>query len=356
MQPNKIADFGSFFVGGQYHRVDGTRFMADQMYVEYVIPESVTRPYPLVFIPGGGISGAYFTTTPDGRPGWAPYFTSHGYAVYICEQPARGRSALHSDVHGGTRRVSTDYVEARHTASAHMKQWPQAALHTQWPGEGTPGDPTFDQYFASLLPWLTDTAKMEELNRTAVAALLDRIGPAIVLTHSQSGAYGWAIADAQPNLVKGIVAIEPSGPPYYELDFIGAPDYFVERSQPDRRWGITNGPITYDPPLADAADLRLRRETVPDQPDLARCWVQPEPARKLPRLAGLPIVIVVGEASYHASYDHCTSKYLHQAGVPHEMMKLAELGIRGNGHMMMLEKNNLAIAGAIADWLDRNSL
>jgi len=62
----------------------------------------------------------------------------------------------------------------------------------------------------------------------------------------------------------------------------------------------------------DPAELALHRETTPDYPDLARCWVQPEPARRLPRLAGLPIVIVVAEASYHASYDHCTSKYLQQ--------------------------------------------
>jgi pimeloyl-ACP methyl ester carboxylesterase len=43
---------------------------------------------------------------------------------------------------------------------------------------------------------------------------LDRIGPAIILTHSQSGPFGWLIADARPNLVKAIVALEPSGPPF----------------------------------------------------------------------------------------------------------------------------------------------
>ena len=35
-------------------------------------------------------------------------------------------------------------------------------------------------------------------------------------------------------------------------------------------------------------------------------------------------------------------------------MKLADIGIRGNGHMMMMEKNSDAIAQVIAEWLDKN--
>lgn len=204
-----------------------------------------------------------------------------------------------------------------------------------------------------MVPTLVDTAKMEALDRRAVAELLDRIGPAVIFTHSQSGAHGWAIADERPDLVKGIVAVEPSGPPNSDIEFLGAPAYFNERARASRVWGVTNGPMTYDPPVTDPSALGLYLEAEPDRPDLARCWVQPEPARKLVRLAGIPIVIVVAEASYHASYDHCTSKYLRAAGVPHEMMVLAELGIRGNGHMMMVEKNNLEIAAAITAWLDR---
>src|SRR6185295_14449294 len=57
------------------------------------------------------------------------------------------------------------------------------------------------------------------------------------------------------------------------------------------------------------------------------------------------------EASYHAAYDHCTVKYLQQAGVHPEWVKLADAGIHGNGHMMMLEKNNMDIAAAMSRWL-----
>ena len=61
----------------------------------------------------------------------------------------------------------------------------------------------------------------------------------------------------------------------------------------------------------------------------------------------------MAEASYHAAYDHCTVNYLRQAGVKTEFARLAEAGIAGNGHMMMLEKNSDAIAGLMADWLDK---
>jgi hypothetical protein len=60
---------------------------------------------------------------------------------------------------------------------------------------------------------------------------------------------------------------------------------------------------------------------------------------------------VMSEASYHASYDHCTVKYLRQAGVNTTFMKLADSNIRGNAHMLMLEKNNHQIAAAMMGWL-----
>ena len=61
-----------------------------------------------------------------------------------------------------------------------------------------------------------------------------------------------------------------------------------------------------------------------DAPDLVRCWLQAEPARKLANLKSIPVLIVMGEASYHATYDHCTVAYLTQAGVPTTFIRLAE--------------------------------
>ena len=42
--------------------------------------------------------------------------------------------------------------------------------------------------------------------------------------------------------------------------------------------------------------------------------------------------------------------------MPNTLIRLADVGVLGNGHMMMIEKNNAAIAGVIAQWLDRQRL
>jgi pimeloyl-ACP methyl ester carboxylesterase len=102
--------------------------------------------------------------------------------------------------------------------------------------------------------------------------------------------------------------------------------------------------------VTDASQLAFEEEKA-DSPDLMKCWRQKEPARPLTNLRDIPVVIISSEASYHASYDHCTARYLAQAGVKNSFIRLADRGIHGNGHMMMLEKNNLQIAAVIADWL-----
>jgi pimeloyl-ACP methyl ester carboxylesterase len=76
----------------------------------------------------------------------------------------------------------------------------------------------------------------------AAASLLDRIGPAIILTHSQSGPFGWLIADARPKLVKAVVAVEPAGPPFQNT-LLG--------TEKARAWGVADIPITYDPPVPE---------------------------------------------------------------------------------------------------------
>ena len=90
------------------------------------------------------------------------------------------------------------------------------------------GDPVFDQFYASQVPYVQAPGVTQFMNRDALVALLDKIGPAIVMTHSQSGAYGWPVADARPDLVKAVIAVEPSGPPVRDVETIGAPDYFKE--------------------------------------------------------------------------------------------------------------------------------
>ena len=95
------------------------------------------------------------------------------------------------------------------------------------------------------------------------------------------------------------------------------------------------------------------RQQKPDGPDLSRCWRQREPAKKLVAVGDRPVLYIASEASFYAPYNHCTVDYLEQAGVQVDFVKLEEMGIRGNGHLMMLEKNSDDIVKVVANWLDK---
>lgn len=133
-----------------------------------------------------------------------------------------------------------------------------------------------------------------------------------------------------------------SGPPFHNA----AP------GEPKARpYGITDLPVTYDPPITEPAQIRTKRQEKADAEGLITCTLQEEPARKLVNFAKIPIMIGVAEASYHAPYDHCTAKYMQQAGAPVEFVRMQDKGLRGNGHMMMIEKNNLDIAAVLDTWI-----
>ena len=348
--PLSIGSQGYFFVGGEYVDAPDGKILCGQMFVEFQIPARRTKPLPIVMFAGGGQTGLNYMGTPDGREGWAQYFLRQGYAVYVLDQPSRGRSPRHAE-DGDVSRAPVERVQQQFTSPSRKKLWPQAHLHTQWPGAGEPGDPVFDQFMAQQHNSLASFPRQQELNRDAGAALLDRIGRAILFSHSQSGTFGWLVADARPHLVAAIVAMEPSGPPVHDNLTHGAPDWFSDGAL-TKPYGLTAPPLAYDPPLQNSSDLKFVRQEKSDAPGLARCWEQAEPARKLANLAAIPVLVVQAEASYHAPYDHCTVNYLRQAGVMDTtFIRLADIGISGNGHMLMLEKNSDEIAAVAAGWL-----
>jgi len=316
-----------------------------------MIPQRLLHPYPVVMVHGGNQTGTNFTGTPDGREGWAQYFVRRGYSVYVVDQVARGRSPYWSQVYGPLPPSRLAFVQQRFVAPELTPMWPQAHLHNQFPGDGSPGDANFHQFYASQFPSIASFPRQQQLNRDALVALLDKIGPAILLTHSQSGAFGWPVADERPTLVKAILAVEPSGPPVHDIENLGPPDWFKDAER-TKISGLGDVPIAYDPPLGPDQTPAFVRAGAPGRPGLVRCWRQQEPARRLVNLAKTPVLMVTSEASYHAPYDDCTAAYLAQAGVPVRHVHLADLDIRGNGHMMMIEKNNQAIAAVMVDWLD----
>ncbi|KAK3169005.1 hypothetical protein OEA41_005453 [Lepraria neglecta] len=182
--------------------------------------------------------------TPDGRQGWASWFVQNGYTVYIVDQPQRGRSAYNPDGSLGT--FSAEAISTLFTGVQYLKLWPQAHLHTQWPG-----------------------VQVQTKTQNAGAALLDRIGPAVLIAHSEGGPLGFTIADVRPSLVKALISIEPEGPPFE--------DRFPPSSKIKRPFGLTNIPITYDPPVRDpATDLPIN--TTPRAgPHLSNWWLRAKP-------------------------------------------------------------------------------
>ena len=351
-----IARQGHFYVGGKWAGKPGEEVMRGAMYVETWVPGTIRYKYPILFIQsGGGQTNVALLQTPDGRPGWAYDFVNRGYTVYMMDLPARGRSAYVPGLDGDllpprSGPLMEEVWSNGRPPSSERSSWPQAKKQTQWPGDGPNkgkmGDPVFD-YFAKTDTQSPTGKDIERLTADDIVELVDLIHePVILLLHSGVAPSGWLVADARPKLVKGIIAAEPVAPPIENAER-GA-------TGPGRLWGITNMPVTYDPPIKEASELQTVRQDKPDGPGLIPCWVQKEPARKLINLQGIPVLDVAGEGSYHHPFSHCVAKWLNQAGVKTTYVNLEDVGIRGNGHQFMSEKNSAEIAKFFMDWLEKN--
>ena len=255
-------------------------------------------------------------------------------------------------------------IEKKFTATQRFQLWPQASFLTQWPGNGSVGDDTFDNFYSSIVPGLVSNVEASEKMKHAGSALLDRIGvrifiglgeksdsvlfvcpyqPAILLTHSQAGQFGWILADARPSKVKAIIAIEPTGPPFTNAIF--------PPLTPARPYGLTEIPLTFSPPIQSAEDLQTN--AVSSNINFT-CIQQVLPPRKLANLDNVRVLVVTSEAGYHSVYDACSVEFLKGAGVSVDHVRLEDVGIHGNGHMMFMEKNNLQIADEVVmKWLNQ---
>lgn len=323
--------------------------MYDQMYVEKLTPiAGVTKANPVVFF--HAIAGTTWLNTPDNRKGFASYFIDQGYQVYVIEQTSVGRGAENDFTNfpliaGGAAENS----EKGYTAPERLNAYPQSQNHTQWPGNGTLGDPIFDAFQSTFLPRTSNQTAQELSMRRAGCALLRLLArPSFLVTHSIGALYGTLLSNDCPGLVAGNVALEPGNIPFQ--NYYGNATDPVGRTAA-RPYGLATTPLGYEPPVASADELATQTVGV-DARARRSCVMQVEPARRLPNVAKVPYVAVMGEASPHATYDHCTVGYLRQVGVVDaELMALADKGIRGNGHFLHMELNNLEIAAAVEEWM-----
>jgi pimeloyl-ACP methyl ester carboxylesterase len=260
-------------------------------------PSPASEHPPLVLFHGGGGQGTDWLTTPDGRPGWAPALVARGYPVYVVDRPGHGRGAAHAGALGEMGPPPTLAALAglfRPPPGAH----PTAELHTQWPSGDIPlqDDPALWQLLAASRPMPVDLAVAHELELRAGVALLSRTGPAILITHSAGAPAGWLLADARPDLVTAIVALEPFGPPFRPAG----------GGLPGLPYGLTAAPLPSG-----------LRET--------------------------PILLVSAEASAQRHFDAETQEFLERSGGRVQLLRLADHGQHGNGHGMIFELNHLEV-------------
>jgi pimeloyl-ACP methyl ester carboxylesterase len=328
---DNIARMGFFYAGGKYAGPPGKEVMTGAMYTEVWVPKQIRSPYPIVLFHGAGQTGTDWRQTPDNRAGWAYHLIDRGYVVYMVDYPARGRSVYAPGIDGSLTIRTAPQLEEIWTNVREKSDYYWKNNHTQWPGTGKMGDPIFDNFAKGQVQYLGGGEnRSTELNHDAGVALLDAIGtPVILFTHSMGGNIGWTVANARPNLVKAIITAEPGG-------------------------GINNLELTYDPPVTKAADIKTYKEEKGERPGENACVLQQAPVHKLVNLQKMRILDISGNGGYHRIGDACPPKWLNQAGVKTDFVRLEDVGISGNGHEMFFEKNSDVIIKFVEDWIEKN--
>jgi pimeloyl-ACP methyl ester carboxylesterase len=308
VEPIVITDQGHFFTGLRT-RTGAAGTSVYGTHVQYQKPPSVKAN--LVLVHGGGGQALDMLATPDGRPGWATLFLRDGFAVYTVDRPGLGRSPYHPDIYGpyGPPAAYESFV-----ATFAGPAPPGEPPHTQWPGSGDTDDPSLATFLAWQEPFRADIVAAHEDMLAGAVGLLERLGPSVLLTHSLGGGFGWLALSECPSLVRAVVAVEPAGPPFATLPGLGAFSH-----------GLTPVPLVFGPGSGDG------------------------------KIGGVPIAVVTAESSGHGAADHATAAYLRSCGAEVDELRLGDLGIHGNGHAMMLEKNNAEIAALITDWIVKHT-
>lgn len=322
-----------FWIPGDKVKATAGTIFAGSMFVEHLTNGKPTTKPNIVLVHGGGGQGTDYLTTPDGRPGWAPLLAEQGYPVYVVDRPGHGRSPYDPEALGAP--TPTWGAELLTGIFLGDPQGPPLPPNTQWPGALDGSDDLFAQFAASQGPLPSNLGDMHARERDRLVRLLERIGPAVIFAHSAGGPGAILAADARPELVLGLAAIEIIGPP-----FLGRPGMELP-------WGLAAAPMHYEPAVADPSEIQLVIDESKPVPEA----LQAEPARTLPNLARVPIAIVTAEASPFTYFDGHLKAFLDQTGCNSTVMRLSDQGIHGNGHGMMLERNNADVLAVIEAWV-----
>ena len=328
-KPLAIQDQGSFAIGGTAPTTPGTynnnnptaegqSFHGDHLYAFYQKPENA-KALPIVMLHGAYQSGRSWETTPDGREGFQNIFLRRFFPVYIVDQPRRGRAGA-STIAATIEPTPYDQL---FFDQFRLGKWPNFFDNVQF--ERKPG--SLDQFFRSVTP---NTGPYDAgVISDAMAALFDKIGPAILISHSQAGGPGWLTAIKSRN-VKAIVALEP-----------GSGFIFPEGALPP---AMPSAAGALSPEATSLADFE--------------------------KLTRIPIIIYYGdnfpkEPTSERGQDNWRVRLamaklwveaVNKHGGDARLVHLPDIGIRGNTHFLMSDLNNVQIADQISNFLTAKKL
>ena len=311
-----LRDMGSFHIGGRLVEITGQpikevvftpggvpakmdpngKYQVEQMYVQYFLPQNRRGKLPILLWHGGGLTGVTYETKPDGGEGWLSYFIRNGWDTYVSDAVERGRSGWTSTFKGDPVFLPFGDPWERFRIGPPGSWNDDRARRTTYPGSQFPID-AYAQFMKQGVPrWLTTDDQIV----AAYIELVDKVCPCVVLVHSQSGAFGYKVLEARPDKVKAMVAVEPT---------LGG-----------------------------------------------------DPA-KVGSIKTTPILVVYGDnAKGHPRWSKIRQSGVDYAGVLKaaggriDVVDLPDIGIRGNSHMIMMDRNSDAVANVIQKWLVEQGL
>jgi hypothetical protein len=310
--PLVIARQGSFFIGGRDIKSDTLSTLpayaasgtvtVEQMYVRYQEPAAM-KGLPVTMIHGCCLTGKTWETTPDGRMGWDEYFVRMGHPVYVIDQSSRGRSAANVGIINAvkTGKAPVDQLppifaagqEAAWAIFRFGSEYPKVHPGMRFPLEAQ------GEFWKQMVPDWIATLPTPNPTVPALSVLAQRLNGTILMSHSQSGIYPFQTAALNTAGIAAIISIEPGACPAANGDlkpYLNLPIMVL--------WG--------------------------DYVDKAPRWA--------PRLKGC--------REFAAAVN--------QAGGKTQVLVLPEIGIKGNSHMLMQDKNSLQIADLLLDWMRKN--
>lgn len=321
-EPLTLKARGSFYVGGesveQSHVELGSRGPAtdritvNQMYAEYMVPAG-TQKLPVIMVHGAGLSGKSYDTTPDGRMGWYEYFVRHAHPTYVVDQVGRARSGFNQAL---LNRVGA----GEEPREKFPKPWRFGDRNGVW--KNFRFGPQFGEAFADSqfpveaiaelskqsIPDLSPLVPVPNPTHRALAQLAAELNGAVLLSHSQSGHFPMEAALLNPKGVRAIVAVEP---------------------------GICRS--------ADYSDEQIAA------------------------LAKVPTLIIFGDHlpvptgftpnTWEDRFKDCSTfvSRIKKANGQIQIVHTPDLGVQGNSHMLMHDRNSLQIADVILKWIDENT-